>query len=181
MRGARVYLICSTSSSKPSSHIDLNGPQQHLWLSIGTSSYATGRLICKYLIFTHHWGSGVYIELQIFQCLISMRSRENIPQPLVSMCCFVLKEWPQPTCAILFLSVCLCLSGFVLAFILCTRPTFRKLSQLHCSFVEFSLSMFARSNKKITPSLNLSFHTSTYIQHISHSRLWLDIIITDCI
>lgn len=32
---------------------------------LGQHVYATGTLICKYSISTHHWGSGVCIELQI--------------------------------------------------------------------------------------------------------------------
>ena len=53
-------LSCSTSNVQPCSI-------SSLWLRDYWDSliHAAGKLICTYSISTHHWGSGVYIELQM--------------------------------------------------------------------------------------------------------------------
>lgn len=119
------------SSSQLRHHIDPDGLQEYIhmiqWLSGQLHlCYREAHLqILNIRSTPRTWGlHWVANDL----CLISMRSREIIPQPLVTMCCFVRKERPQPTCAMLLSSVRLFLPECVLAFIFCIQPTYKKLT-----------------------------------------------------
>lgn len=78
-----LFLVCSASNAHSHAPILIlmgcsNTCDSRFWDSF---VHATLKLICKYSTSTHHWGSGLNIELQMIY-FISMRSRKRIPQPL---------------------------------------------------------------------------------------------------
>lgn len=89
---------CPLSNVQQRSHIDLHRLQEH-----SMTQRLLGQLHLCYKevnlqIFNIHsplrkWGLHWFAN---DLCLISMRGRKNIPQPLVTMCCFVPKQWPLP-------------------------------------------------------------------------------------
>lgn len=113
-----------------------------------------------------------------------MRSRENIPQPLVDMCCFVWKEWPQPYYS------CPSVSAWVLSSLSSHATHLWKLSQLSFSVLRgwrleketiiAPCRRFVWAPKQENETDNLSFHsnnTNTSVSWYStDSRLLLEVI-----
>lgn len=112
--------------------------------------------------------------------LISMRDRESIPQPLVTMC-FVSREMTTThLCQIII--VCLSASEPALAFISCIQPTYksRHSSDYYISRAserEDRDALFGLSDK--LQSLNLSFHSNNTNTAL-FSHIYLNIIAGCC-